>query len=80
MIEGSGSLSLTIGSGCGTGRPKNIWILRIRIRATLVENVTKFSYFFLRRLPAVKEAAVAVPAVVSAAVTTGVKVTVFNSL
>ena len=32
MIEGSGSISLTNGSGCGSGRPKNIWILRIRIR------------------------------------------------
>ncbi len=31
MIEGSGSISLTNGSGCGSGRPKNIWILRIRI-------------------------------------------------
>ncbi len=30
MIEESGSISLTIGSG--SGRPKNIWILRIRIR------------------------------------------------
>jgi hypothetical protein len=28
MIEGSGSISLTNGSG--SGRPKNIWILRIR--------------------------------------------------
>jgi hypothetical protein len=25
---------LTNGSGCGSGRPKNIWILRIRIRNT----------------------------------------------
>ncbi len=31
-IEGSGSVSLTNGSG--SGRPKNIWILRIRIRNT----------------------------------------------
>jgi hypothetical protein len=30
MIEGSGSVFLTNGSG--SGRPKNIWILRIRIR------------------------------------------------
>jgi hypothetical protein len=30
IIEGSGSISLTNGSGCGSGRPKNIWILRIR--------------------------------------------------
>ncbi len=32
MIEGSGSVSLTNGSG--SGRPKNLWILRIRIRKT----------------------------------------------
>ncbi len=38
MIEGSGagagsgSMSLTNGSGWGSRRPKNIWILRIRIR------------------------------------------------
>ncbi len=34
MMEGSGAESVlgTIGSGCGSGRPKNIWILRIRIR------------------------------------------------
>ncbi len=32
MIEGSGSVRLTIGSG--SGRPKNIRILRIRIRNT----------------------------------------------
>jgi hypothetical protein len=31
MIEGSGSISLTNGSGFGSGRPKNIWILRIQI-------------------------------------------------
>jgi hypothetical protein len=30
MIEGSGPL--TNGSGCGSERPKNIWILRIRMR------------------------------------------------
>ncbi len=32
MIEESGSVSLTNGSGCGSGSPKIIWILRIRIR------------------------------------------------
>ncbi len=32
MIEGSGSISLTNGSG--SGRPTNTWILRIRIRNT----------------------------------------------
>jgi hypothetical protein len=30
MIEGSGSVSLTNGSGCRSVRPKQIWILRIR--------------------------------------------------
>jgi hypothetical protein len=30
MMEGSGSVALTIGSG--SGRPKNLWIRRIRIR------------------------------------------------
>ncbi len=34
MIEGSGSVSLTNGSGCGSERPKNIWIPQIRIRNT----------------------------------------------
>ncbi len=34
MIEGSGSVSLTNGSGCRSGRPKNMRILRIRIRNT----------------------------------------------
>jgi hypothetical protein len=32
MTEGSGSVSLTAGSGFGSGRPINIWIQRIRIR------------------------------------------------
>jgi hypothetical protein len=35
MIEGSGSVSLTNESE--SGRPKNIWILRIRIRNTAIE-------------------------------------------
>ncbi len=36
MIEGSGSIPLTNGSGPGSGRPKNMWIrwIRIRIRNT----------------------------------------------
>jgi hypothetical protein len=34
MIEGSGSVSLTNKSG--SGRPRNIWIQRIRIRETAV--------------------------------------------
>jgi hypothetical protein len=33
MIDGSGSVSLTNGSG--SGRPKYMWILRIRIRNTV---------------------------------------------
>jgi len=32
MIEGSGSIPLTSGSGSGTVRPKNTWIRWIRIR------------------------------------------------
>ncbi len=32
MIEGPGSISLAKGSGFGTGRPKNMRILRIRIQ------------------------------------------------
>ncbi len=31
--------ALTNGSGCGSGRPKNIWILRIRIRNTGIHDV-----------------------------------------
>jgi hypothetical protein len=38
---GAGSVSLTNRSGCGLGRPKNIWILRIRIRNT-DENTGKY--------------------------------------
>jgi hypothetical protein len=35
MIEGSGSVYLTNGSGSGGPKnPKNMWILRIRIRNT----------------------------------------------
>jgi hypothetical protein len=34
MMAGSGSISLTNVFGCGSGRPKNIWIPRIRIRNT----------------------------------------------
>ncbi len=32
--SGAGSVLVTKGSGCGSERPKNIWILRIRIRNT----------------------------------------------
>jgi hypothetical protein len=34
MIEGSGSIPLTSGSGSGSWRPKNMWIRWIRIRNT----------------------------------------------
>ncbi len=34
MIEGSGSVSPTNGSECGSGRQKKIWIIRILIRNT----------------------------------------------
>ncbi len=45
MIEGSGSgsVSLTNGSRFRSGRPKNIWILRIRIR---IRNTGFFKLFF----------------------------------
>jgi hypothetical protein len=36
MIEGFGSLSVSLTNGSGSGRPKNIWILRIRIRNSAV--------------------------------------------
>ena len=44
MIEGSGSVSPTNGSGFGSGRPKNIWNLRIWIRTRIrntVQNTEK---------------------------------------
>jgi hypothetical protein len=34
LIEGSGSIPLTNGSGSGSRRPKNMWIRWIRIRNT----------------------------------------------
>jgi hypothetical protein len=34
MIDGSGSVPLTNVSESGSGRPKNIWILRIRLHST----------------------------------------------
>ncbi len=34
IIEGSGSIPLTNGSGSVSGRPKNMWRIRIRIRNT----------------------------------------------
>ncbi len=49
MIEGSWSVSLTNGSGCGSGRPKKVpWILRIRIRNTF-SNVS-FSKHIARKV------------------------------
>ncbi len=53
MVEGSGarsgSISLTNGSGFGSGRPRNIWILRIWIRIRISNTayrylVTSFCY------------------------------------
>ncbi len=43
VIEGSGSISLT--SGSGSGRPKNMWIRWIRIRNTAgeKENIVRFN-------------------------------------
>jgi hypothetical protein len=37
MIEGSGSIPLT--SGSGSGRPKNMWIRWIRIRNTFLVTI-----------------------------------------
>ena len=39
MMEGSGSVFVTNGSGCGSGKPKNIRILRIPIIFYLSRNV-----------------------------------------
>jgi hypothetical protein len=35
MMEGSGFVVVTNGSGCGSGRPKNIRILRIQMRSQI---------------------------------------------
>jgi hypothetical protein len=44
---GSGSVPLTNGSGCGSGRPKNIWILWIRIRLRIrIRNTCTFKSSF----------------------------------
>jgi hypothetical protein len=40
MIEGSGSGAVSLTNGSGSGRPKNIWILRIRIRNTAISYVS----------------------------------------
>ncbi len=42
MIEGSGSIPLTYGSGSGSRRPKNMWIRRIRIR---IPNTAQHNFF-----------------------------------
>ncbi len=34
MVEGYGSWSVSLANGSGSGRPQNIWILRIQIRNT----------------------------------------------
>ncbi len=43
MIEGSGSRSIPLTNGSGSGRPKNIWIrwIRIRIRNTAQQTAKK---------------------------------------
>ncbi len=48
MIEGSGLVYLTNGSGSGSRRPKNIWIIRIRIwiRNTAWNKIKFFSLNF----------------------------------
>ncbi len=38
MIEGSGSGSIPLTTGSGSGRPKNIWIRWIRIRNTALQS------------------------------------------
>jgi hypothetical protein len=47
MIEGSGfeSISLTNGSGCGAGRPKNIWMIGSR-SATLLSMISTALIYF----------------------------------
>ena len=58
MIEGSGSISLTNGSGFGSRRPKNIWIIRIRISNNyfqythyqLVKMLEFFQFHYLQHL------------------------------
>jgi hypothetical protein len=50
MIEESGSVSLTSGSGFGSGRSKNIWILRIRIRNTAYKKINSHTMLFLTNL------------------------------
>ena len=45
MVEGSGSGSIPLTSGSGSGRPKNMWILWIRIRNTdkkIVDNSSQW--------------------------------------
>jgi hypothetical protein len=45
MMEGSGAVPLTNGFGCGSGRSKNIRILRIWIRTAV--NFQKMFFFVL---------------------------------
>ncbi len=47
MTEGSGSISLTNGSG--SRRPKNIWILRVRIRNTAGKVLAVFQIRWIRK-------------------------------
>jgi hypothetical protein len=47
MIEGSGSRSIPLTSGSGSGRPKNMWIRWIRIRISNTEVLNKFEKKFI---------------------------------
>ncbi len=51
MIEGSGSIHLTSGSGSGSWRPKNMWIQWIRIRIRNTDFLFSLSLFSLCNLP-----------------------------
>jgi hypothetical protein len=56
LIEGSGSVYLTYGSGSESRRPKNIWILRIRIRIrNTARNKKKFFSLNFPPLSSVKK-------------------------
>ncbi len=47
MKKGSGDISLNYWSGCGSGRPKKIWILRIRMRIRNTDHNSGSKFFFL---------------------------------
>jgi hypothetical protein len=48
MIEGSGSGSIHLTSGSGSGRPKNMWIRWVRIHNTGHDNIFLKSLFWCR--------------------------------